>query len=77
VHAKSGSKRGRFFMFWSKSSDFHQVHDFSIHHLLIFIKFTSSRFRCNFLEFLIQTGFFFFMSACVCEIDIEWWSWVL
>ncbi len=55
----------RFCMFWSKSSDFHQVHKFLMHHLLIFIKFTSSRFRCQFLNFLIQTGFFFHVSVCM------------
>jgi hypothetical protein len=58
-------------------SDFHQVHNFLIYYFLIFIKFTSFRFRCNFLKFVILTKDFSFISACVCKIDIETWSWIL
>ncbi len=36
-------------------SHFHQVLDFSIHHLLIFIKSPRSRFRWSFLKFFILT----------------------
>jgi hypothetical protein len=38
-----------------KSSDFHQVHELSIHHLLIFIKSPRPRSRWPFLEFFILT----------------------
>jgi transposase len=35
--------------------DFHQVHEFSIHHFLIFIKFSRSRSKWSFLKFFILT----------------------
>jgi hypothetical protein len=60
-----------FSMIWFKSSDFHQVHDPSIHHL---IKFTTRFFRWPFLKFVIQMKNFLACQQMLAKLTLKWWS---